>query len=370
MENIFVWILIFAGATIGLLGIFLIASERELKKKRREVEALAATRGGDAVDNAVDQPSDTPRAETQASGGLMARNSELLGEISALSKKLDAGQKTIEELQISQRRLGGYQSENHQLRATNQQLQTEIANLKNQPQPSENHLTGSASKNEEVSDRAQLKTGLAALQEKLEEQEAQLREWEDSKERLANVEAREAALRDQQQKLEIRTEELKRELSAGQEKIRELDATRARLEETETLHRQVCGENRRLQEEIVDWQERLARSEENIRRLDSLRSHFGELQTKQASIADSHRLFQDELGAFAKLLDGSQNGLAASSGSAEASETSKGVIDSKLLQSRPGLGDMNSAPGTEAPEGAHQSAAELSSKQKRHFSIF
>jgi len=337
MENIFVWIFIFAGATIGLLGIFLIASERELKKKRREVEALAANLGGDAVDNAADQPSDTPRAETQASGGLMARNSELLGEVSALSKKLDAGQKTIEELQIGQRRLGGYQSENHQLRTTNQQLQTEIANLKNQPQPSEHHLAGSASKDEEVSDRhSQLKPGLAALQQKLEEKEAQLREWEDSKERLANVESREAALRDQQQKLEIRTEELKRELSAGQEKIRELDATRARLEETETLHQQVCGENRRLQEEIVDWQERLARSEENIRCLDSLRSHFGELQTKQASIADSHRLFQDELGAFAKLLDGSQNGLAASSGSPEASETSKGGIDSKVVQSRPG----------------------------------
>src|SRR5436309_2191737 len=243
MENIFVWIFIFAGATIGLLGIFLIASERELKKKRREVEALAANLDGDAVDNAVDQPSDTPRAETQASSGLMARNSELLGEISALSKKLDAGQKTIEELQIGQRRLGGYQSENHQLRTTNQQLQTEIANLKNQPQPSEHHLAGSASKDEEVSDRhSQVKTGLAALQEKLEEKEAQLREWEDSKERLANVESREAALRDQQQKLEIRTEELNWELSAGQEKIGELAATPPGLEWTKTLKHRVAGQ--------------------------------------------------------------------------------------------------------------------------------
>ncbi len=41
MENIFVWLLIFAGAAIALLGLFLVASERELKNKRLELERLS-----------------------------------------------------------------------------------------------------------------------------------------------------------------------------------------------------------------------------------------------------------------------------------------------------------------------------------------
>ena len=38
MDTMFIWII--AGAAIGLLGIFLVASERELKRKRQELEEL------------------------------------------------------------------------------------------------------------------------------------------------------------------------------------------------------------------------------------------------------------------------------------------------------------------------------------------
>ena len=38
MDTMFIWIV--AGAAIGLLGIFLVASERELKSKRHELEEL------------------------------------------------------------------------------------------------------------------------------------------------------------------------------------------------------------------------------------------------------------------------------------------------------------------------------------------
>ena len=40
MDSTFVWILVFAGAAVALLGLFLLASERELKAKRREIEKL------------------------------------------------------------------------------------------------------------------------------------------------------------------------------------------------------------------------------------------------------------------------------------------------------------------------------------------
>ena len=42
MQSLFVWIVMFAGAVVALLGLFLVASERELKNKRREIENLLA----------------------------------------------------------------------------------------------------------------------------------------------------------------------------------------------------------------------------------------------------------------------------------------------------------------------------------------
>ncbi|HZD39863.1 MAG TPA: hypothetical protein VE131_04025, partial [Terriglobales bacterium] len=41
MDNLFIWMLISAGAVIGLLATFLLASERELKIKRRQLEIFA-----------------------------------------------------------------------------------------------------------------------------------------------------------------------------------------------------------------------------------------------------------------------------------------------------------------------------------------
>ena len=40
METLYVWLFIFAGATMIVLGIFLLASERELRKQRREINQL------------------------------------------------------------------------------------------------------------------------------------------------------------------------------------------------------------------------------------------------------------------------------------------------------------------------------------------
>jgi hypothetical protein len=40
METLYVWLFGFAGATIMVLGMFLLSSERELKKQRREFDQL------------------------------------------------------------------------------------------------------------------------------------------------------------------------------------------------------------------------------------------------------------------------------------------------------------------------------------------
>ena len=54
MGSIFVWIVMFAGAAVVLLGIFLVASERELKVKRREIEALLSRLENGSQDTAIE----------------------------------------------------------------------------------------------------------------------------------------------------------------------------------------------------------------------------------------------------------------------------------------------------------------------------
>src|ERR671914_387776 len=42
MDGTITWMLVLAGATVTLLGAFLVVSEKELRKKRREAASLAA----------------------------------------------------------------------------------------------------------------------------------------------------------------------------------------------------------------------------------------------------------------------------------------------------------------------------------------
>jgi hypothetical protein len=42
METLYVWLFFFAGATMIVQGILLLASERELRKQRREIDMYGA----------------------------------------------------------------------------------------------------------------------------------------------------------------------------------------------------------------------------------------------------------------------------------------------------------------------------------------
>ena len=74
METLYVWLFGFAGATIMVLGMFLLSSERELKKQRREFDQLP-------------------------------RNKDLVEKISSLSSQLDESKRTVEQLQGEQQHL-------------------------------------------------------------------------------------------------------------------------------------------------------------------------------------------------------------------------------------------------------------------------
>src|SRR5262245_26710153 len=194
METLYVWLFFFAGATMIVEGIFLLASERELRKQRREIDMLRRDH----------RPSEAQGFETHQSAELMMRNKELTEKISSLSSELEeskrmmadlqterhlrvshselkqqlqASQEMIKELEAEQLRLAGVYFEN-------QQLRDEIANLQNQLQASEIQLSESACQNREAAERyAQLHNEIVELQQ-AEEGQATARELETIPEQL------------------------------------------------------------------------------------------------------------------------------------------------------------------------------------------
>ena len=209
-------------------------------------------------------------------------NSRLQTEVSELSNQLQASQETIRELEAKQQRLGGVNLEN-------QQLREEIATLQNQLQTSETRLSESAWQNQESAEcYARLQNEVVELKRQAEEGQARVRELEATQEQLGMVESREMILREGQDKLKAQIADLQRELDTGKEKVQELDATCERLAEMERVCQELREKNRRLEEEISRWQERLAESEESQRQVSTLRQHLVELQAQQAAASEAN----------------------------------------------------------------------------------
>src|SRR5262245_35535689 len=105
METLYVWLFIFAGATMIVEGISLLTSERELRKQRREIDMLRRSQ----------RPSEPQGLETHPSAELLMRNKEFTEKISSLSAELEESKRMMEELQ----------SERHQ-RASDSELKQQL----------------------------------------------------------------------------------------------------------------------------------------------------------------------------------------------------------------------------------------------------
>lgn len=122
MENLLVWILIFAGATIGLLATFLIASERQLQQAQdEEKENLERARAAQLAAYATPRGAEIADPETK---------NELAREVTKLQSELKSSQTTISELQEwlihSQRR-------QQDLTERGERLEAELDLLRGQP---------------------------------------------------------------------------------------------------------------------------------------------------------------------------------------------------------------------------------------------
>ena len=216
-------------------------------------------------------------------------NSRLQTEVSELTNQLQASQETIRELEAKQQRLCGVNLEN-------QQLREEIATLQNQLQTSETRLSESAWQNQESAEcYARLQNEVVELKRQAEEGQARVRELEATQEQLGMVESREMILSEEQDKLKAQIADLQRELDTGKEKVQELDATCERLAEMERVCQELREKNRQLEEEISPWRERLAQSEESQTQVSTLRQHRVELQAQQVAVSKANSLI-DGLG--------------------------------------------------------------------------
>ena len=310
MEDISLWMLIFAGGAIGLLGVFLSASERELKKTRREVETLVARLKNSPKIVTLDDPVEPQPIDSNAATSAGAKEQELNDRIAYLASELEASRKTADELGSQRDHLKSAQAELLELRATNQQLEGEISHLKGELQSVESRASAAQSEGQDAaSDRAKLESVIADLQSQLEAQHERGQELTAARQRLADYESRETIHTDEQKNVQEQIRVLQRELFAAEEQARNLHAAHDRATEMESQYQEAKNEIRQLEEECSRWQERVGAGDDQKRRGVMLRQQLDELQSEQAALIERHRQFQNDLTAAIRLLETPHDGM-------------------------------------------------------------
>lgn len=298
MDTIFIWIV--AGAAIGLLGLFLVASERELKNKRRELEELKQGLADLPVPGASNVPTDLVMQENGASAELVARNEKLSQEVSSLSKKLEASESKLQQLETLRTHLNSRESEITELRWECDRLQGELTTLKNSlesnnPQPIE------------LSENTQKDAEIVALREQLTASQARVRDLESIPAESSDSEASQKAFEELQRSLEVSTIQLQNACAAEQEKIKALEATQMQLSEMQQRQHESSAANLRLQEENSRYQQKLTNQNQlQVERLVILRQRLEELRSKQADVSERDRMIQEEIISMSQLLDDGQ----------------------------------------------------------------
>jgi hypothetical protein len=252
----------FAGAAVVLLGIFLVASERELKVKRREIEALLSRLENGSQDTAIEaagQPQTEPASEHA-------------------------------------------QMENRRLIAANDQLTKELNDLRGRLAARETQDQSSTERGLDVQDVARMQAEINGLRQALDQSNSQIRELETVRQGMPDLNAIETAHRRERETLNDRIAELERRLASDQQKLTESQTLRDRLAEAENIQNSLRDDIRRHEEEIPRWQARLLAAEQTHQRLASLQIPCNELLSKQTALADQQRQLQEELVAFARLI--------------------------------------------------------------------
>lgn len=292
MDPIFIWLV--AGAMLALLGIFLVASERELKQKRQQVKELENKLAALPASEQSDVATGNHLNEDGLSAELAARNEELVQTISQLSKELEANENNHEQLETLRRHLNSAEAENAELQANSDRLHAEISALRAQTEIND---LGSERAGSDGDTMKQI-----ALQEQLEANRVTIQRLEKDREQFAEAEARCVNLQELQRRLEAANQRLESELATEREKQKTLLATQSRVAEIEQRCQELTDANVRLQHENSELRQDLDHYQQNENRWASLPERIEQLRSKQAEISEKARLVQDEILAMSSLL--------------------------------------------------------------------
>lgn len=225
---------------------------------------------------------------------LMIRNKELLGEIDSLSSKFAASERAVEKLRTIRH---GVQSENQELRAVNQDLQQEIANLKAQLQASETRLSDLASQAEEMADlNSKLQTEIIEL----------IGQVQASRETTEELQTEQLRVSDQLQKSESA-------LGATISQYNEIADQCAKLqfglaEQTQRTD-ELTNQNNVLAEEMNALSEQLATSQKAVQELRTLQN---ETNSENRQLGAANQGFQQAVATLANQLRTSESKLSES----------------------------------------------------------
>ncbi len=295
MDTIFIWLI--AGAAIGLLGVFLVASERELKRKRLELEELKHQLSDSPALALSNVATDVFAQDSGARDELITRNRDLLEEISSLSTKLETSESRLEQLETLRAHLNSKESEITELRWECERLQSQMTALKT-PSASNVPAPDASMPNSEKD------TEIAELKQQLEASRAKVRDLESTPVQLADADSRQQAFDELQRSLEVSALQLQNALAAEQEKQKALEAIQMQLSDMQQRHHQLSDANARLREENSHYQQNLTnQSQLQGERLVILRQRLENLRSKQAEVSEQHRLIQEEIVSMNNLLD-------------------------------------------------------------------
>ena len=334
MESMFLWIVLFSGATVLLLGLFLVASEKELKKKRGEINNLL-TRLDGAKTASAPAGSEAGANGAEASD-LRVKNQELQKEMVLLQDDLAAAHRAIDELRSNHPAANGATlGEIQQLRNANSQLDLQVEELRRRLQASAAQLDTASAGDSGASERqTQLENALIDLKRQLEKSQTQVRQLESSPTPVVDASASEASHEEECQRLQARIAELEKDLSAGAEITHQLDVMKQRLDESEKLEQELRESLQRREDEIPQWQERVAASQAIKQRLLALQPVYDQLVAKQSSLIEHQRAYHGELKSFAQFLSAAHDGTIAAPTLIDLQPDQETVVPAALLHWR------------------------------------
>jgi chromosome segregation ATPase len=296
MEHLYPLLTIFSGATIVLLGSFLFAAERELKRKRREIDRFKRTQTAQATEQ---------HSESSPSPESIPTNDPIRQGMEVLSGGPEQSQKTADERQNDPSLLLSAQSEN-------QQLQEKINNLKGRLITSQTELAESNKRIHEACDlNTKLQIETAGWKQQLAEKDEAIIALQSRALEGAKMKSENQKSQIEKQHLLEQVSNLQDQLRTAEERLSAIDAQHdaiaernAQLQLSHTESKQhteeLIAKNTELQAEVDALSSQLAAAENS---LEDLRSAQREEDPEKQQLLESHRQFTREIGVLHQQLE-------------------------------------------------------------------